>query len=1092
MGARKLVAELARAPHDERMRRMVAVGRDARSKPAAKEAISELTRGPFFERMLALQSVYGSGDGGLAARAALDRSAIIRGRSLRLVALFAEDAAIAAVFKDLRRSLRLPLLRHLRRRRRFGPVDACLEWLVACGDRELARVLPLGSAECVWRHAQQAFERGTPGQWGRLARFHPTTAVSLLVRRAESPGSDEHWFRPVASAVIAALSTCQPDAALRLARLASDRCSAGLLPLRGLARSRPNEVAALILATEDEICAWSNWPRPDRLDEERLLVLLSRRPGLLPQPDRWLRHLPPVKRVDALDAAGSNWRDPTGAVSPAVLGLLPSERRIAEARRHVQLPSLAATPALRLPYMALLPWEEACGGTTAYIGHPDPALRSAALFALIGSVRYERGRLADVLALLQGRKNEQDPVRLAMLTALAGLPVPAFESGLLDATAAVLRQALDAPDFSAATGAAAQRLLVRLLPRHPRWASGWFEVLARERVAVAFSDLESRCNDAQAAALAEALGPLLRAWSTRERDGALLALAQGLGARLRTFEVLHPHLERIARESRGCWSPAALALLARHASRRFAALVPRLLRDDHSWGVQPQVYAFLHRRRQELLGPYLGRKAWAGRFSTGKTRFVLPLVSGFQRWCPAQQETFAKTLREVADPADRERDSWTVLLAVRQLAAMPAADHGCLIRLGGDGSRPAVRDGSLRALASLDDGAGVATLVDALSDERARVAAYALRPAVLDMPPSEAVALLRKAPFGKLTVAKEVLRLVGDLRGDESFALLRALAAEAATTAESARRPVHRDLRVALLRAYWGHLDRAEAWEEIDRAATDSDPALVSGVIRMPSDRMSPKERERFAAVVTRLLGHPDPSVRCRVLTRLAGDPLPDSQGTVLGSALPRLQSSIPDEVTAAARAVTQLGNSSTAQRIASAIASMTKDRRAQRAFLDALTSCLRFDRARLVPVARAALVSLAPDSLADAHRVVLAITALSGEEQATAVRAFAQQNRLTADVLQAGMAALGALAAGPSATQVECLLTAFDQDSDEGLRRLALAALVELGESRHGAGWTPQRLARLRAFRQDPAALVAAAAQFTLPLAELESAPQL
>jgi hypothetical protein len=58
-------------------------------------------------------------------------------------------------------------------------------------------------------------------------------------------------------------------------------------------------------------------------------------------------------------------------------------------------------------------------------------------------------------------------------------------------------------------------------------------------------------------------------------------------------------------------------------------------------------------------------------------------------------------------------------------------------------------------------------------------------------------------------------------------------------------------------------------------------------------------------------------------------------------------------------------------------------------------------------------------------------------------------------------------------------------QREDERLRRIALAALeVQAADSR---GWTSERLARLRAFREDPSPLVAAAAQFTLPLAELE-----
>jgi hypothetical protein len=57
------------------------------------------------------------------------------------------------------------------------------------------------------------------------------------------------------------------------------------------------------------------------------------------------------------------------------------------------------------------------------------------------------------------------------------------------------------------------------------------------------------------------------------------------------------------------------------------------------------------------------------------------------------------------------------------------------------------------------------------------------------------------------------------------------------------------------------------------------------------------------------------------------------------------------------------------------------------------------------------------------------------------------------------------------------------DQD-DRRLRRLALAMLVTAaGDSR---GWNEERLARLYVYREDRSPLVAAAAQFTRPAAEL------
>lgn len=55
------------------------------------------------------------------------------------------------------------------------------------------------------------------------------------------------------------------------------------------------------------------------------------------------------------------------------------------------------------------------------------------------------------------------------------------------------------------------------------------------------------------------------------------------------------------------------------------------------------------------------------------------------------------------------------------------------------------------------------TLIEAMNDDRARIAIYALRRSLLEMPVSRALLLLRAVPLEKVTVAKEVVRLLGEL-----------------------------------------------------------------------------------------------------------------------------------------------------------------------------------------------------------------------------------------------------------------------------------------------------------------------------------------
>src|SRR5262249_10134657 len=162
---------------------------------------------------------------------------------------------------------------------------------------------------------------------------------------------------------------------------------------------------------------------------------------------------------------------------------------------------------------------------------------------------------------------------------------------------------------------------------------------------------------------------------------------------------------------------------------------------------------------------------------------------------PVQQQTFATTLDEVI--RDVEQPDPAVLRAEGALAALPDVDPAFLVNLGQD-ERPVVRDAALRALGKLDGGQGAQPLIEALGDGRARVAVYALRRALLEMLPERALDVLRVASKQQVTVAKEIVRLLGDLRSDAAYAELLALE----------RTDLQRDVRVALLRAFWEHLDR--------------------------------------------------------------------------------------------------------------------------------------------------------------------------------------------------------------------------------------------------------------------------------------------
>src|SRR3954469_12425880 len=146
MSPAELLHELEPLTHDARIRRMVELGRAAAHDPAVAATLAALGRGGTFERMLALHACHGSRDGAHAARAASDPSRLIRRRSLRLIALYADDEQALAALRAGRPRERLALLRHLHRRGRHAPADALLDELTNHDDEAPDLLIGYGSA----------------------------------------------------------------------------------------------------------------------------------------------------------------------------------------------------------------------------------------------------------------------------------------------------------------------------------------------------------------------------------------------------------------------------------------------------------------------------------------------------------------------------------------------------------------------------------------------------------------------------------------------------------------------------------------------------------------------------------------------------------------------------------------------------------------------------------------------------------------------------------------------------------------------------------------------------------------------------------
>ena len=181
-------------------------------------------------------------------------------------------------------------------------------------------------------------------------------------------------------------------------------------------------------------------------------------------------------------------------------------------------------------------------------------------------------------------------------------------------------------------------------------------------------------------------------------------------------------------------------------------------------------------RRQTWLDSYLDGNVARGRFERFNNGLLVRDSSAFASWLPRQQRAYRRHLLQFASDQSRPIDRRAE--AVRLLARIPA--------VGVDGLRPFLElpsaddinvvEEAIAGLAWTDRPAeALPTLMEFLDGDRARVAAYVLPRCANLMAPQEMLIILRELLSRerlKVTVRKEVIRLLGGIGGAESTAVL--------------------------------------------------------------------------------------------------------------------------------------------------------------------------------------------------------------------------------------------------------------------------------------------------------------------------------
>jgi hypothetical protein len=1072
MARDRLLSEITALPHSARYRRLREAGREARINPKVEAALNDWERGDWQQRLYCVQSCTGSGDTVRLHRMTDDPSRTVANHALHLLADHGSDEVVVNVLAKLPRARRLRLLARLRSRRRLTAIDSFLTEGFAESLPRIAELLPYGSSQAVNRHFRKAEECGGSLFWARLARSHPRIAAKAIVDKLAATEQPDGLLLLYARNVVLYAGRTEPDLTVRLVKALAQFTPLSYLQVTHTLFQRPNELAAIVLESEGST-PFSLAPVARKIESSVLKKILQERPAALPFQTNWFRKIPASERATIFQEVGRSWRDAEGLLPCDVLTLLPSKERIAEAERIAALPILATRPQTQAAYAAYLPWAKMREIADRFLTHPEGESRAWGWAAVLGSLRFNRDQASNVLAMIRKRKFEQDPVRLIILQSLAGLPQGIWKAAHLVEIAGVVREALDATDLSYSSAVYLTAFVQKLIPTHPNWAAEQLVTIYSERGNIGGYYLETRINDQQALTLAKAFVDVGTRWGRGNRVGWLVWFASALGKRLRVCEDLLKILEGLLGKESGHFDASILQLLRKQLPHaEFERLASHLITADESWVALLPIFMFLHRHRQDWLEPFLSKSKF--RMKGGSTVELVNLLqpSGYHRYTLGQQSVLAGTLNAIIRlPADNRlpNDVWTMLRAMSFLAELPAVDPSRLIELSND-TRPVIADAAIRALGRLDAGQGVPTLITALGDNRARLAIYALRQAMAVMPAKRVIADLQDAPMDKVTVAKETIRLIGEFGGAAGFDWLLA----------RARQDLHRDVRIAVLRGLWDHLEHPEAWAILTEAAQSTDGQILNGVVRIPADRLSDGSRRKLIDLLAGLARHPDVIIRLTVLRRFIEMPLPENEGRLIQTALASLTAASSDEREVAAKVIATNSSANDAPRIADIVGKMRDQRRPLHDFVRFVTADALADapkRRRLEPMARLVLESLRVDPITAGLRLKFAAGILGADGFEQELQKLVDDAFPISAIIQEATAAIEQIGQTTKRSQLAEVENRLASSDDPHLRLLAfIALLTQAGDHKR---WDDARRGRLAGYRNDPAPLVAIRAQY-------------
>lgn len=864
----QLLKELDLLGYSDRMKRMALLGRQYKGDADFSALlISLLESGTAYEAHLALTGAGVVNDARAVLFALKHPKAGVRGRAARLLpeVVTAPDFSVESEIVQMSYHCRRQLLRSIVNTRRqdwaerllplvldrWGAQEASLLLAACSGETVRSRLPELGYA---LRH------------WRLVTKRYPDLAAAYFKNALQNATHREKvsvWW--TLSSAIEVLSVSRPAVVLECAlKLGPTDMIHPVLKLQLgiLIQASPADVFEL-LTREDAREQLLNQGIPAGVLKKRrwfttaqwttLTTLLADRPEHVA---KVLDTLAPSCRVAMFDAAYKEDERKTRMFPMPLLDVLPHRLRDKEAARMLGLrdvrdhrDSMLETAARRFIANAREKLVQA-----VQVSNSDE--RAAAYAHLVRSTALSRSGMDETLRFLTRIKNDQDPVRWQVMVELSNCPAPMFKEEHVNDLTVLVDSVVEARDTSYGTRSATEKLAFALLREHAlepkselfKFALRTFGRLTMRdgQLALFSMDWESIPSSALEALFDEIYAFGVEA-NKRENVSVVLRMANLFGKAVDRLPKLQLLLEELL-DSKTVSPQAVHYWLAPYRTRD--ERVRELLDRDPSFISFHDVFMHLHLKRQEWLDPFISGQIIQGKHLSGKTIYVVPAHNGFHRWLPRQQKALASLLERVA--LDAKRSFHERAAAMRSLAVMPDYRSNQFEVLLQD-QEVHVVEAALHAY-SLEEEPEKAlpVLLGNLDGDRARVAMYSIPRCMRRVSPmmltSTLSDLLSREKL-KITVRKEVIRLLGAHKSSESMALL---------IREYEKPNVHKDVMIAIGHAARQWLDNERSWSMMRAMAASPQRDIARSLLNQYPGGLPVEARPRYLQLITEIAGHPD------------------------------------------------------------------------------------------------------------------------------------------------------------------------------------------------------------------------------------------